>query len=136
MSSLPDAQAIFRRRRHQPRRPPLAKIRPGSPAPAIGPGTASNKKTSLNCETVAGAPLPPASDRDKCVEMVKALLCPSVDIATGDAGVADRLANDGLDELEASICRLIDPSAPSGREDVRFADTVSLPLLAGPKATE
>jgi uncharacterized protein (DUF1501 family) len=27
------------RRRHQPRRPPLAKIRPGSPAPAIGPGT-------------------------------------------------------------------------------------------------
>ena len=27
-----DAQAIFCRRRHQPRRPPLAKIRPGSPA--------------------------------------------------------------------------------------------------------
>jgi hypothetical protein len=25
----PDAQAIFCRRRHQPRRPPLAKIRPG-----------------------------------------------------------------------------------------------------------
>jgi hypothetical protein len=34
-----DAQAIFRRRRHQARRPPLAKMRPGSPAPAIGPGT-------------------------------------------------------------------------------------------------
>ena len=34
-----DVQAIFRRRRHQPRRPPLAKIRPGSPAPAMGPGT-------------------------------------------------------------------------------------------------
>src|SRR5262249_24277630 len=33
------AQAIFRRRRHQPRRPPLAKIRPGSPAPAMGAGT-------------------------------------------------------------------------------------------------
>src|SRR5262249_17136191 len=33
-------QAIFRRRRHQPRRPPLAKIRPGRPAPATGPGTA------------------------------------------------------------------------------------------------
>jgi hypothetical protein len=32
-------QAIFRRRRHQPRRPPLAKIRPGRPAPAMGPGT-------------------------------------------------------------------------------------------------
>ena len=29
-----------RRRRHQPRRPALAKIRPGSPAPAMGPGTA------------------------------------------------------------------------------------------------
>jgi hypothetical protein len=27
-------------RRHQPRRPPLAKIRPGSPAPAMGLGTA------------------------------------------------------------------------------------------------
>src|SRR5262245_33700855 len=35
-----DVQAIFFRRRHQPRRPPLAKIRPGSPAPAMGPGTA------------------------------------------------------------------------------------------------
>src|SRR5215469_17078029 len=32
-------QAIFRRRRHQPRRPPPAKIRPGRPAPAMGPGT-------------------------------------------------------------------------------------------------
>jgi hypothetical protein len=26
---MPEAQAIFCRRRHQPRRPPLAKIRPG-----------------------------------------------------------------------------------------------------------
>jgi len=33
------AQAVRCRRRHQPRRPPLAKIRPGRPAPAIGPGT-------------------------------------------------------------------------------------------------
>jgi hypothetical protein len=32
--------ALFFRRRHQPRRPALAKIRPGSPAPATGPGTA------------------------------------------------------------------------------------------------
>ena len=31
--------AIFCRRRHQARRPPLVKIRPGSPAPKIGPGT-------------------------------------------------------------------------------------------------
>jgi hypothetical protein len=28
MLSLPEAQAIFFRRRHQPRRPPLAKVRP------------------------------------------------------------------------------------------------------------
>ena len=34
-----DVQAVFRRRRYQPRRPPLAKIRPGRPAPATGPGT-------------------------------------------------------------------------------------------------
>jgi hypothetical protein len=33
-----EAQAIFCRRRHQPSRPPLAKSRPGRPAPAIGPG--------------------------------------------------------------------------------------------------
>src|SRR5262245_32335568 len=35
-----DVQAIFCRRRHQARRPPHAKIRPGSPAPTMGPGTA------------------------------------------------------------------------------------------------
>jgi len=35
----PEAQAIFFRRRHQPRRPPLAKMRPGRPAPTMGPGT-------------------------------------------------------------------------------------------------
>ena len=34
-------QAIFFRRRHQPSRPPPAKIRPGRPAPAMGPGTAA-----------------------------------------------------------------------------------------------
>jgi len=33
-----NVQPIFFRRRHQPRRPTLAKIRPGSPAPAMGPG--------------------------------------------------------------------------------------------------
>ena len=38
--SEPEAQAIFCRRRHQPRRPPLAKIRPGSPAPTMGAGHA------------------------------------------------------------------------------------------------
>src|SRR5215472_5520349 len=34
------AQAGRFRRRHQPRRPPLAKSRPGRPASAMGPGTA------------------------------------------------------------------------------------------------
>ena len=37
----PDVQAIFWRRRHQPSKPPLAKVKPGSPAPAMGPGTAA-----------------------------------------------------------------------------------------------
>jgi hypothetical protein len=31
-------QALFFRRRHQPRRPTPATIRPGNPAPAMGPG--------------------------------------------------------------------------------------------------
>src|SRR2546430_1503157 len=39
----PDVQAAFCRRRHQPSRPPLARIRPGSPAPAIGPGTVTSE---------------------------------------------------------------------------------------------
>jgi hypothetical protein len=37
-------KAIFFRRRHQPRRPPLAKIRPGNPAPAMGAGTLTGTK--------------------------------------------------------------------------------------------
>jgi hypothetical protein len=38
-------QAIFcLRRRHQPRRPPPAKIKPGSPATAMGPSLFCNKK--------------------------------------------------------------------------------------------
>ena len=39
-------QAIFRRRRHQPSNPPLAKIKPGRPAPTMGPGTARNPRIS------------------------------------------------------------------------------------------
>jgi hypothetical protein len=35
--SARDVQAIFCRRRHQARRPPLAKIRPGRPVPTMGP---------------------------------------------------------------------------------------------------
>jgi hypothetical protein len=40
----PEAQAIFFRRRHQARRPPPANMRPGSPAPAMGPGTAARQE--------------------------------------------------------------------------------------------
>ena len=49
----PEAQTIFCRRRHQPRRPPLAKISPGRPAPAIGPGTGTVGKAKST------VPLPP-----------------------------------------------------------------------------
>jgi len=49
-----DIQAIFCRRRHQPRRPPLAKIRPGSPAPAMGPGTGAETANLLLFLTIPG----------------------------------------------------------------------------------
>src|SRR5262245_63013914 len=38
-TTAPDSRAHAVRRRHQPSRPPPAKISPGSPAPATGPGT-------------------------------------------------------------------------------------------------
>ena len=37
------AQAVRRRRRAKARRPPQAKIRPGRPAPTMGPGTAAGR---------------------------------------------------------------------------------------------
>jgi hypothetical protein len=43
-------QALFCRRRHQPRRPALANIRPGNPAPAIGPGTGLTTMLSILTE--------------------------------------------------------------------------------------
>jgi hypothetical protein len=53
-------QADCRRRRHQPRRPPLAKIRPGRPAPAMGPGTSwpriSPPGNSLRLEDATTSP--------------------------------------------------------------------------------
>src|SRR5262245_1730093 len=52
MSAAPDAQAVFFRRRHQARRPPLAKIRPGMPAPAMGPGTAEGDVPSSPAPTM------------------------------------------------------------------------------------
>jgi hypothetical protein len=45
---------MFCRRRHQPSRPPSAKIRPGRPAPAIGPGTVV-KTTGPDVSAVLGA---------------------------------------------------------------------------------
>src|SRR5262245_30911970 len=39
-------QAVLCRRRHQPRRPPLAKTKPGTPAPATGPGTPTGGRLS------------------------------------------------------------------------------------------
>ena len=48
-----EAQAIFFRRRHQPRRPPPAKIRPGSPAPAMGPGTPAMGPGTTNADEFA-----------------------------------------------------------------------------------
>src|SRR5262245_65892607 len=44
---LPEAQSIACRRRHQPRRPPPAKMRPGRPAPAMGPGTGTGAAGSV-----------------------------------------------------------------------------------------
>src|SRR5262249_51699014 len=49
LSLTPGVQVVlvvFFRRHHQPRRPPLAKIRPGRPAPAIGPGTTAASATN------------------------------------------------------------------------------------------
>src|SRR5262245_20846191 len=45
-------QAIFCRRRHQPSRPPPARIRPGRPAPAMGPGTGPKY-----CSQIPGFPV-------------------------------------------------------------------------------
>jgi len=41
-------QAIFFRRRHQPRRPPLAKIKPGRPVPTMGAGTAAGATNAMS----------------------------------------------------------------------------------------
>jgi hypothetical protein len=52
----PRVQPIFCRRRHQARRPTLAKIRPGSPAPAMGPGTAAGLLPTPGLNTRLKAP--------------------------------------------------------------------------------
>src|SRR5262245_11275522 len=43
------AATAVRLRRHQPSRPPAAMIRPGTPVPTIGPGTARLIVTELPC---------------------------------------------------------------------------------------
>jgi hypothetical protein len=51
--------ADARRRRHQPRRPPLAKIRPGRPPPAMGPGPGKAWRppaTTADWVTLRGTP--------------------------------------------------------------------------------
>ena len=51
---------LFCRRRHQPRRPPLAKIRPGRPAPAMGPGTALGLMSAVRENEDLGDPALPS----------------------------------------------------------------------------
>jgi hypothetical protein len=56
-SRLADAvQAIFCRRRHQPRSPPLTKIRPGSPAPATGDEPSPRARARAPTERVPKSP--------------------------------------------------------------------------------
>jgi hypothetical protein len=45
-------QAIFFHRRQQPRSPPLAKIKPGNPAPAMGPWTTDAEPATVEKEPV------------------------------------------------------------------------------------
>ena len=54
------AKAIFRRRRHQPRRPALARIRPGKPAPAMGPRTAVIVAENVELPEAVKTNVPPA----------------------------------------------------------------------------
>src|SRR5262249_59607665 len=49
-----EVRASFRRRPHQRRRPPLAKIRPGGPAPATGPGTAGATPLTTSAIVTSG----------------------------------------------------------------------------------
>ena len=61
ISSLQRNRREACRRRHQPRRPPLANSRPGSPAPAMGPGTDAigsppDRKTVIVAPTFPPAP--------------------------------------------------------------------------------
>ena len=52
----PGVQAVFCRRRHQPSTPTQAKIRPGSPAPTMGAGTALAGGTNVMTALVVVLP--------------------------------------------------------------------------------
>src|SRR5215469_15631950 len=82
-------QLLFCRRRHQPRRPPLAKIRPGSPAPAMGTGTTgqeipSGQTAPVNPPEVSPTPTTRTlkaplgalelTEKPKLVERIKSIL--------------------------------------------------------------
>src|SRR5262249_39938879 len=56
-----NAQMLFRRRRHQPSRPPPAKIKPGRPAPAMGTGTAAGLMVRLTPDIDEGRKTPVGS---------------------------------------------------------------------------
>jgi len=74
---------VFFRRRHQPRRPPPAKIRPGRPAPAMGPGTAAGvaiPKTASNVLETEATPTAGA---------VSVRTSPSKLLETGDKKLSD-----------------------------------------------
>jgi hypothetical protein len=85
------AQAIFFRRRHQPRRPPHATIRPGRPAPTTGPGTTTEPEAIVIVSTKKSHPLMSASGVVKVTEVI------------GSAAVDARemLPNALVDELAA-----------------------------------
>src|SRR5215470_9998895 len=55
-------QATFCRRRHQPRRPPPARIGPGRPAPAMGLGTAESWKTAISMLASKSNAVPPSKE--------------------------------------------------------------------------
>ena len=59
------AQAVRCRRRHQPRRPAPAMIRPGRPAPAIGPGTDDVPLATSEILCVNVLTIPPALVSEK-----------------------------------------------------------------------
>ena len=79
---LSDHAAAFRFRRHQPSRLPPAKIRPGRPAPAMGPGTATSSTVTVVLAAGVLTATPPNEPKkfvvmDVTEESVSALVSPT-----------------------------------------------------------